>query len=147
MLSNLEILETFLLRVWQHQDILAIPDFIAEDAVITGLEESDHIGWRQFQSFHRMLTSQFDDIRHDTELGFEHGEWVALKARITATFRETGQTVETSSMMMVRIAEGVIVEAHNQIDLIRIFERIGRLPERSLDLCLLGAKLNIQRSA
>lgn len=145
MAQKRDIAQEFLDRVWRHEDVSAIYEMFSGAASIQGLEEVDQIGPDEFRAFHRMMTAQFSDIRHTILLAVEDGPWLAILCDITAVYRKDGTKVATRSQIMMRHEGDKIVEAHNQLSLIPIFEAIGRLPPRTLDLCLLGTKLEVQR--
>ncbi|TNF23065.1 MAG: hypothetical protein EP318_01615 [Rhodobacteraceae bacterium] len=145
--AHLELAQDFLRRVWEEGDSAAIYEMFTGETSVHGLEEMHQVGPEAFHSFHRMMTAQFRDIRHEVLQALEQGAWVALLCDITAVYRETGTPVATRTQIMMRIQQGRIVEAHNQIDLIPIFEAIGRLPPRTVDLCLLGGRMELRRPA
>lgn len=145
--ARLDLAQDFLKRVWEDGDADAIYEMFTGDTSVHGLEEMQQVGPEEFHAFHRMMTAQFRDIRHHLVQALEQGDWVALLCDITAVYRETETPVSTRTQIMIRVHEGKIVEAHNQIDLIPIFESIGRLPPRTVDLCLLGGKMELRRGA
>lgn len=147
MSAHLELAQDFLKRVWEDGDAAAIYEMFTGATSVHGLEEVQQVGPEEFHAFHRMMTAQFRDIRHHVVQALEQGEWVALLCDITAVYRETETPVSTRTQIMIRVQDSKIVEAHNQIDLIPIFESIGRLPPRTVDLCLLGGKMELRRRA
>lgn len=147
MSANLDLARNFLKRVWEDEDSNAIYEVFTGATTVQGLEEVAQVGPEEFHAFQRMMTAQFSDIRHTILQTVEEGEWLSLLCDISAVYREGEMPVATRTQIMLRIVNGRIVEAHNQIDLVSIFESIGRLPPRTLDLCLVGAKLDLKRSA
>lgn len=146
MSAHLDLAKTFLDRVWTEGDAGAIYEYFTDAAQVRGLEEPEQVGPRDFHDFQRMMTAQFRDIQHTVHHSVEDGDWIALLCDVTAVYRETGTPVNSRFQMMIRIEEGRIAEAHHQVDLIPIFEAIGRLPPRTTDLCLLGATLDVKRA-
>lgn len=146
-MSLREIIETFYAAIWEQKDTDAIAQLLADNATIRGLEEVDIAGQRDFLAFHRMVHEQLDELDIELCQTVEQEEWVACRLRIRARDRTSGKRIDAYAHTMARIVEGRVVEGHNLIDFMTIFQQNGRLPPRALDHCLIGGHLAIARSA
>jgi predicted ester cyclase len=140
--------ETFLDQVWVRGDTSCIAEMVRDDVMVFGLEDTPLDGLSDYLSFHRMVRAQFKDISLNIRQTVENGDWIALMAQFCATDVQTGRAGRTCLQMMTCVQDGKIAQCHVLIDYISLFEQIGRLPERTLDLCLLDHRLEaVQRRA
>lgn len=139
--------EFLIRRVWERADAGALSRMFTPDAVIDGLEEDGSMGPSEFGSFHRMVTRQFEQIRIGNVTGVEQGDWIALSFRFEATDTVTGRQVTSRAYLMARFREDRICEAMNFLDFLTLFEKSGRLPPRTRDMCLLGNEMRLVSQA
>lgn len=134
-------LETFLDTVWVRGETDDIADLMHDDAVVCGLEDTPLDGMGDYLRFHRMVQSQFCDFRFDQIQTVEAGTWVAMLSTISLRDSASGVAAHTRIQMTVRFHDGKLAEIHILIDYLALFEQLGRLPDRTLDLCLLQQKV------
>ncbi|MEL7465139.1 MAG: nuclear transport factor 2 family protein [Pseudomonadota bacterium] len=127
-------------RVWAEQDVGAAEELAAPDATFRGLEETVLDGVAEFRLYHQMMLDQFDAFAIEVHRSVEEGEWVAIFATVSSTYRKTGERCSTRLHAMARFRDGLMVEGHNLIDTVDFFEQVGLLPHRTLDQLLLGQK-------
>ena len=134
-------LERFLDTVWVRGDIASIGEFLHADVVFSGLESAPLDGLADYLSFHRMVHAQLSNIAVRTLGAVEADGKIALLAEFSATDLQSGRRASTRLQMMMRYRDGLVVEGDVLVDYMTFFEQIGRLPERTLDLCLLEHRL------
>lgn len=136
-----QLLEDLIKRTWEQADTTAIPAMIAPRASIRGLEDSVHHGPEEFALFHKMIIDQFRDIKITVLNRIEQDDWVAMSFSVRATERLEGRRINTVGHVLSRFEDGRVIEGHNFLDMMTLFEQAGRLPPRALDHCLLGGKM------
>lgn len=136
-----KMLEDLIKRTLEQADASAIPVMIAPSAKIKGLEDTEHHGPEEFALFHKMVIEQFRDIKITVLHRIEQDDWVALSFSVRATERLEGRRIYTVGHVLSRFENGRVIEGHNFLDMMTLFEQAGRLPPRALDHCLLGGKL------
>lgn len=141
-MSLRSVIEEFYRAVWETSDTDAIERLLCENATIRGLEELDLMGQRDFVEFHRMIHAQMEEVKVTLLQVVEEGEWVACRLQLSARERDTGRGIDSTAHTMARIVGGRVVEGHNLLDFITIFQQLGRFPARALDHCLLGGRLD-----
>lgn len=132
------VLGDFLNRVWTEGDESAIYEMMSDTVSVEGLEETRLESAASCAAFRRMMAAQFDDISVTLERSVTEGEWIAAYGFIRARERRSGRAIEGRLQMMYHIVDGIIIEGHNLVDFITVFQQAGALPERTLDMCLLG---------
>lgn len=133
-------LERWFQRIWVDQDRDAVDDLATHDAVFRGLEETTLSGRDEFKLYHRMILDLLDDFAIEIEQALEDGEWAAVRARLSCTYRRTGERHSTRLYAMAQFRDGLLVQGHNLIDAIEFFEQAGQLPPRTMDQLLLGQR-------
>lgn len=136
-------LSVFLERVWGQSDLESLAEMIADDAKIGGLEEIDLDGPAAFAAFHRMIHAQFRDIRVIVENMVEEGDWIATRIMLKGVDRKSARAVNTQVHVMCKFVDGLLVEGYNLVDFLSLFQQTGLLPDRTLDVCLMGHRPSI----
>jgi len=136
-------LDRFLTRVWVEGDARAIPEMMAPDAAIHGLEEMGQEGAREFLRFHTMICRQFDRISIDPLQGLEQGDWVSQVMQVSATELRSGKRISFVAHVTCEVRGGKVTKGYNTVDFLSLFEQLGRLPPRTLDHCLLERRLEL----
>ncbi len=136
-MSQLELLKQWYDRVWIQQDLDAIGRFFTPDVEAQGVMDFG-VGPDDFRVLAEALLAQVEisEIRFDREV--EMGDWVWATLTVRAVTLADRAPVHTTGQIMVRITNGQVVEAYNQIDFLTFFEQMGYLPADSLALCLSG---------
>lgn len=133
----------FMDRVWVRGDLAAVQELMAPGAVVNGLEATTLQGPEDFIRFHKMVARQFDNMSFRTLRAVQDGVWVAAMGEISGTEKRTGLRAVARVHYMVRYEDGLIAEVDNLVDFLGLFEQLGRLPQRTLDLCLTDQRLEV----
>lgn len=141
MMKPTEVIEIWLDRVWIQEDASAIDDMLVPETIAHGLDTKPRVGPEQFKQFHQSLLCLIGDIKISIDHQMTDGEWVSSLFTLTAAKRGTEDMVETTGQLRSKIVDGKIVDAHNQIDFMSLFEQLGLMPENTLGHCLAGEKM------
>lgn len=136
--TNREFIERWFRRVWTEEDESAIFEMLAEDASMGGLEHTRLHGPKEVLMFHRLLRQQFTDFNFTMERSVEQEDRVAMSMTIECIEKATGEKITTFGQILCVIRDGKIAEGDNLVDFISMFEQTGRLPDRTLDYCLIN---------
>ncbi|MEO1468590.1 MAG: nuclear transport factor 2 family protein [Pseudomonadota bacterium] len=142
--SHRAVCETWFRRVWWEQDETAIDEMLLPESRAEGLSDPDGpamVGPEAFKIFHRSLLALIDRVEVIIERMVSEGECVSLLIHVRATCRRTGKPVEMRGHVMLRIVDGRLVEGHNHIDFIALFEQLDLMPADTLSTCLSGRKI------
>lgn len=133
--ENKALMRRWFEEVWNNGRASAIDELFAEDGLAYGLadEQGGAIkGPPEFKLFHGKFRGAFPDISVVVEDILADGD--KLAARISVRGRHTGDhlgvaasqaAVDFTGMVMVRIKDGKIVEAWNNIDFLTMSQQIG----------------------
>lgn len=141
MSSKLDVSKNWFQRVWHEEDESAIDDMLVVDTSAKGLGSQDLVGPEAFKMFHRALLGRIGDIDIEIARHMEDSDWISLLIVLRAKRRDTGEPVETTGNIYVRIVDGKIIEGHNHLDFIRLFEQLQLMPAKSMESCLVGEKI------
>ena len=133
--------ETFLHRwfeeVWNNRSEDAIDEMLAEDIVAHGLTDAEGNtvrGREGFKTLHRAFLSAYPDLKITVEDAITEGDKIAARCTVRATHEGEGigvsptkQPVEFTTMTMVRIKDGKIVEGWNEVDFMKMYSQVGAL--------------------
>ncbi|KMK67945.1 ester cyclase [Puniceibacterium sp. IMCC21224] len=134
----------FMKRVWVLGDIDAAHEMMAADAVTSGLEAETLEGPSDYLRYHRMIARQFDNIAYRTLQAVENDNWVAIMGEMSGVEIRSGRRVCVRLHYMMRFEDDLITEISSLVDFLSLFEQVGRLPPRTLDLCLMEQRLEVQ---
>ena len=139
-MTNLEVIETWMHKVWQEQDRNTIFEMFIPDGSASGMGESV-MGPEQFAAFHEMLLQLIEDIEIHVVKHFEQEEWSSSLCHMKFRAKNDPETLhEITGTAIVKIREGKIIEAYNHFDFLSLFESIGLLPKDTFMQCLSGKK-------
>lgn len=119
------LLHRWMEEVWNKKRDSAIDEMFAENGVAHGLPGADGEPLRGpdgFRVLHRSFITAFPDLRTEIENSTIRDDHIWARIRVTAThtgegFGEiTNQPVEFTGMVIVRLEDGKIAEAWNEID-------------------------------
>ena len=139
--NNLEANKQLVLRwfeeVWNKGRGDAIAEMLADDAVVNGLSEDATQPLRGpagFLPFHAQFREAFPNIEVVIEDAIAEGDRVAVRFSVRGKhqgdslgFKATGATTEFDGMAIVRIKDGLIVEAWNNVDFMKMYKQLGAL--------------------
>jgi steroid delta-isomerase-like uncharacterized protein len=120
-------------EVWNEGLDATVDELFAPDCVAHGLEEGfTVIGPEGFKEFLRKMRDAFPDVRIRVEETICEGDRVATRVLLEGThlgdtlgIPRTGRRVSIQGMVMIRIAEGQIVEAWNDWDQLGMWRQLG----------------------
>lgn len=133
--ENKALLRRWFEEVWNNGRASAIDELFAEDGLAHGLADEQGGAIRgplEFKPFHAKFRGAFPDINVIVEDILAEGD--KLAARISVRGRHTGDhlgvaasqaAVDFTGMVMVRIKDGKIAEAWNNIDFLKMSQQIG----------------------
>lgn len=140
-MAHLDLLRDWFRQVWIEGDIAAIERFFAPQALAAGLVPGAGLGPADFAAFVPALRQHLRNpeitIRHHAETA--DTLWALIEVRAEAAQDMT--PIRFDGQVMIRLAEGRIVAAHNHFDLVTLFEALGLLPPDTIALCLAGERI------
>lgn len=133
--------ETFLHRwfeeVWNQKREDAIDEMFIEDGIANGLNDAEGNplrGPEAYKTLHRSFLSAYPDLKIIVEDTVTEGNKIAARCKITGTHKGEGigvtptqQPVDFTFMTMVRVENGKIVEAWNNVDFMAMYNQLGAL--------------------
>lgn len=139
--NKLEILREWYRRVWIEADLDAIDEYFAPQAAADGLMPDGQVGAEDFRALVPALLALVRNLTIEIVKSVESDDW--LWAQIVATGRSTksDSPIRAHGQVMVRFADGRIVEAYNCFDFITFFEQAGLLPKDAFLLLLSNERL------
>jgi SnoaL-like polyketide cyclase len=136
-----EVLQTWFRRVWSEEDSAAIDELFVPDGEARGLGGHTLIGPEGFKQFHSALCAQLTDFVITIDKSLEVDDWISAICTLRARSRESQAPVEITGSVMIRIADGKLMEAYNHWDFIGMFAQLGLLPTTTFERALGGEKL------
>jgi len=125
-------------RVWEQQDFAAIDEIMVSDTQASGLGELPRVGPVEFRAFAEALLVHISNLKITIESEMEKGDWLHQLIRVNAKNCKTDADIEFVVHVLVKVVDGRILEAHNMIDSISLFEQLGFLPGHTMGTCLSG---------
>lgn len=124
-------------EVWNNQNADAIDEMFAEDGVANGIYDEQGnvvVGPAGYRPFHKKFISAFPDLKVTVEDSVTEGDKIAVRCRVTATHSGEGigvaphgTPVEFTFMSIVRVENGKIAEAWNNVDFMQMYSQVGAL--------------------
>ena len=136
-----EVLETWFRRVWNEENADAIDELFVVDGQARGLGANPLIGPKDFKQFHTTLRGLLRDFDITIDKSIEEGEWISAICSLRAKSRNTGIAIEMTGSVMIRIANGRLMEAYNHWDFLGLFAQLGLLPAQTFQQALSGNKI------
>jgi len=138
-------MDTWFDRVWNQNDA----DYIDEgcDIDVTTIGHIDLgkklNGPAEFKAFHAVFCALVTDIEMRIVKSMEDGDWFSAVYTVTGKSIETGVPFETTGSTYLRMKNGKIAEVHEHFNFLDCFQKIGLLPDDTLEQCLSGRALQI----
>ncbi len=124
-------------EVWNKGRADAIPEMLAEDAVVHGLSEDAAkplLGPAGFRPFHAQFREAFPNIEVVIEDQIAEGDRVATRCSVRGKhegdslgFAATRAPVEFTGVAITRIKDGKIIEAWNNFDFMKMYRQLGAM--------------------
>ncbi len=139
--ENKALIRRWFEEVWNRGRSDLIDQFRAHDAASSGLGEGGSVtrGEEPFRTFHSNLLETFPDLRIRIEDILAEGDKVAVRFTAEGTHQgntlgpePTGRKVTFGGIIIVRIANGKIVESWNSLDQLAILKQTGILPANTV---------------
>ena len=136
-MTHAEFTKRWFAEVWNNQNAAAIDEMFAADGIGHGIFNDDGsplIGPPDYRKFHKRLLTAFPDTVVTVEDTITEGDKIAVRCRVNATHCGEGigvtpcnTPVEFTFMSIVRIENGKIAEAWNNIDFMEMYRQVGAL--------------------
>ena len=120
-------------EVWNKGNEDAITEMSTPDVVAHGLigpEGNEVTGVEDFKRFWRTMRAAFSDVHVAVEKTVTEGDFTVARLLITGRhtgeglpFPPTGNPVQFTGMSMVRVSDGKIAEAWNNIDFMAMYQQ------------------------
>jgi steroid delta-isomerase-like uncharacterized protein len=126
--DNKELVRRFYRDAINERDLDAVDRLLTEDFTHDG-ELKGHEGQRQAVAY---FLDAFPDLRNEIELLVAEGDLVAAHQRWSGTHKgpflgidATGKTVEFTSTAVLRIRDGLIAEAWDEVDMMSVLQQLS----------------------
>jgi predicted ester cyclase len=136
-MANVEFINRWFEEVWNNRNADAIDEMFAAGGVANGIKDPEGntiVGPAGYKPFHAAFLSAFPDLKIVVEDTVTEGDKVAVRCRVKATHCGEGigispcnTPVEFSFMSFVRIEDGKIAEAWNNVDFMDMYQQLGAL--------------------
>lgn len=134
--GNKEIAREFTERVWNERDYDAFDELVAEDVVQHGGPMNEEMRGREaMREYVQMIHGAFPDFEATIEDQLAEEDMVVSRLTYRGThegefmgFEPTGEMVETTGMVMGRIADGKNVETWTETDMVGMMQQLRVLP-------------------
>ncbi|MGB0958653.1 MAG: ester cyclase [Halocynthiibacter sp.] len=140
-MTHTELMRDWYRRVWEDEDLDAISEFFVPDMTARGLVDDVQVGPDEFKAFVMAALALVCDVKIIIEKSIEDGDWVSMLLTFKATDRNTEREISVTGQALCKIVDGKIVDAYNHLDVIRLYEKLGLLPEYTLEICLMGERI------
>jgi steroid delta-isomerase-like uncharacterized protein len=124
-------------EVWNKGRADAIGEMLAEDAVVRGLSDDAAKPLRGpagFLPFHSQFREAFPNIEVVIDDVIAEDDKVAARFSVRGKhqgdslgFKATGTTTDFDGIAIVRIKDGLIVEAWNNVDFMKMYKQLGAI--------------------
>lgn len=121
-------------EVWNQGKEASIDELFAHDGITYGLGETDvdvH-GPQEFKAFYRTMRATLPDIRVNVEDLLTDGDKAVVRITLSGTHRgdgfgvpATGRRVRVSGIIIIRVADGKLVEGWNSWDQLGLLRQLG----------------------
>jgi steroid delta-isomerase-like uncharacterized protein len=127
--------------VWNERRGELMAELAAPDVVLHGVAGPDHVsrGLDAFRAIYAKLLGAFPDIQFTIEAAIRHGDTEAVRWSATMTHSgddlgmpATRKRVALTGMAFARVADGKIVEAWDNWDMMGLMNQIGASPREQV---------------
>ena len=130
--ANKEVVRRFYAEAINGRDLGACDRLLTEDFVHDG-ERRGRDGQRQavaaFLDAFSDLENTIELILAEDDLVAAHQTWRGTHDGEFAGIAPTGRRVEFTSTAVLRVADGMIAEAWDEVDMVSVLQQLGALPE------------------
>lgn len=136
-----QLLETWFHRVWTEEDPKAIDELLTPDGAVSGLGANAMVGPEDFKPFQAALLGLISDIAISIDKSVEADGWLAGLCTLRAKCRQSGAPITVTGSVLIRVADGQIIEGYNHWDFIGLFAQLGLLPQATFETAMSGKKV------
>lgn len=140
-MGALATIERWFEEVWNQSRRETITELFAEDGVATGVGPEPVCGPGGFLPIYEAWQGAFEGFEFTVLQGFENGDWATARVRGRMTHKGNGRRLEAEGLVLARVVEGSIVEAHNGFDFTGMLERVGIFPGDTVMSVLNGSRI------
>lgn len=140
-MSNVDFLQEWYRQVWINGDLDAIDRYFPPHPVASGLMADGQVGAEDFRALVPALRHLVRDLDISIDRSIELGDWLWAHFTVHAQAALGVERVEAQGQVMMRVSDGLIVEAYNGFDFVAFFEQLGLLPKDAFLLLLSGERL------
>lgn len=136
-MTHAEFTKRWFNEVWNNKNADAIDEMFAENGVANGIANPDGspvVGPKDYKPFHQKFVNAFPDLKITVEDSVTEGDKIAVRCRVNATHCGEGigvtpcnTPVEFTFMSIVRLEDGKIAEAWNNVDFMEMYRQVGAL--------------------
>lgn len=136
-MADAEFIHRWFDEVWNNKNADAIDEMFAADGVANGLKDAQGntvVGPTMYKPFHASFLQAYPDLRITVEDTVTEGDKIAARCRATGTHCGEGigvtpcnTPVDFTFMTIVRVQDGKIAEAWNNIDFMDMYQQLGAL--------------------
>lgn len=134
------ILREWFQKVWNEGDEKSIARLAHPDVVVHGLSDAPVPvrGLSQFMQFHKAFRSAIPDVEITVERTVSEGAFTTGHCRVTGhhtgaglQIAATNKPIQFEGACILRIANGMIVEAWNFFDFLSFYQQVGALSTKA----------------
>jgi len=137
-MTNLDVVKTWFQRVYTDEDLSAVDEMLEPRTEALGLAEHPLMGPEDFKGFVSGFLALLGNVRIAIDKSMEDGEWIHVLITVTGNGRKSDKMVRFPAQILVRIVDGKLVEGHNSVDFLSMFEQLGLLPDNAFATCFSG---------
>ena len=141
-MSARALLEEYYRVVWTEGDLDAIERFFAPDARADGILPPTPLGPEDLRVMAQTVRGLVRRPRFRVLRFVEEGEWACALCVIEGRTVARGDPIGVQGQVMFRVVDGLIVEAHNNFDMLAACVQIGALPPDAVAALLGGQALH-----
>ncbi|WP_226780746.1 ester cyclase [Oceaniglobus trochenteri] len=141
-MTNAQILNDFLHRVWIRGDMDVVDDIFAPDVEAAGLMPDMKLTPEDFKTMVLAMLNMVTIREFTVVMALSDGDWVTAMIRIRAQSQINTAMVDTTAQTTARFEGGKIVEAYNHFDFLALFQQLELIPPDAMVVCLSGESLS-----
>ncbi len=140
-MTNADIMQDFLNRVWLDGDMSAIDETFAPDAGAEGVLPDMKLTPEDFKTMVMALLNLVAMPEISIVKMLSDDDWVAVMIRVRAESQINTAVITATGQILARFEDGKIIEVYNHFDFLGLFQQLGLIPHEAVTLCLSGEPL------
>lgn len=140
-MTGVELLREWYDRVWVKADLDAVDEMLDKDAMAQGLMPDLAAQIEDFKIIVPAILRMVRDVSFDIDQSMESGDKAWAQVIFRGKNADDMAPITITGQVMIRSANGKIIEAYNSFDFVGLFEQLGLLPQDTIALCLSGVEL------